>query len=293
MKYKYALFFLLLSASSAYPMHMHVYFEDLFKTEPVPTEYTVYQLLKANPLHQDVNYVAIPWTVLINRNLLQHVPRIKVKGGFTVCQHISYERILPYLNYIGVEVLFTPHASRAKKYDGITVLPFPHVQKHGTDPAFKKDILYSLIGLRSHWTRAKLFEMTHPAHCIIKERKNFYFWLDQKSQHYFSNEYMDVLSRSRFALCPRGTGPSTIRFWEALQAGAIPVLIADDMSLPAEVDWDSVIVRVAEKDVHKIPAILARITPTQEKQMRVNCLAVHKQFSGINFVSTIRRYYKN
>ena len=41
----------------------------------------------------------------------------------------------------------------------------------------------------------------------------------------------DVLANSKFAFCPRGNGPSSMRRWEAAYAGAIPLLI-DDATQP-------------------------------------------------------------
>lgn len=296
---KFFIAYVLFMYFNSMAMQMHKYLLELFPIEHVPTEYMVYKLLKARPLSTPIHYVAIPWTVLINKRCLNKVPTIKINGGFTICQHILYEHIIPLLKQMGVTVLFTPHASKSKTYGDLQVLPFPHFQKYGIEPAHVKDVYYSFIGcaslqmlgLAGYRVRDPLITMRHPADCVVKRRQNWHFWCDEQKQKLFSQEYMDVLARSRFALCPRGSGPSTIRFWEALQAGAIPVLLADDMSLPEEIDWDSAIVRVAEKDVLKIPTILAQISPEQEQRMREKCLKIHKQFCGDNFVSTIRHFY--
>ena len=46
------------------------------------------------------------------------------------------------------------------------------------------------------------------------------------------SDYVKLLQRSVFALCPRGFGNTSFRLWESLQAGAIPVYIGDVYSLP-------------------------------------------------------------
>jgi hypothetical protein len=51
------------------------------------------------------------------------------------------------------------------------------------------------------------------------------------------DECMDLLSRSWFALCPRGYGPTSYRLYEALRLGAIPVYVSDRHWLPAMVPW--------------------------------------------------------
>jgi hypothetical protein len=38
-------------------------------------------------------------------------------------------------------------------------------------------------------------------------------------------EFTSVLEQSEFVLCPRGFGPTSYRFYEALSAGAIPVYV--------------------------------------------------------------------
>ncbi|MDX1969945.1 MAG: exostosin family protein [Planctomycetaceae bacterium] len=81
------------------------------------------------------------------------------------------------------------------------------------------------------------------------------------NQHYFYSltpeergplvrSYWDQLSQTQFALCPRGDNCGSLRFYEALAAGCIPVLLADGAELPlADVlPWDDMIVRVPEAE---------------------------------------------
>lgn len=44
--------------------------------------------------------------------------------------------------------------------------------------------------------------------------------------------YNELLSNSIFTLCPEGAGINTIRFWEAMAAGSVPVLIISDNHIP-------------------------------------------------------------
>ncbi len=273
-------------------MAIHEYHVELFKNDPVSTEYNAYKLLKDKPLVANVNYVAIPWAVLINSKKLDLVPKIKLNGGFTICQHIRYEQIIPLLVEMGVEVLFTPHASKTKVYDKIKVVPFPHFAVNGIDTPEHKDVIYSFVGVKfTHPTRAQILQMKPLKTAILIERKKWHFWQAAAQQEREKNEYQQVLARSRFSLCPRGTGPSTLRFWESLQAGAIPVLIADDTVLPDGIDWNQCIIQVAEKDVQRINTIISNVSITQEKEMRKNCITAYHLFSGQNFVSNIRLYY--
>jgi hypothetical protein len=68
--------------------------------------------------------------------------------------------------------------------------------------------------------------------------------------------YSETLRRSKFVVCPRGLGTSSIRLFEAMQAGRCPVIVSDQWMPPPFVDWSSCSLRVGEPDVARLPAIL-------------------------------------
>lgn len=70
-------------------------------------------------------------------------------------------------------------------------------------------------------------------------------------------EYADMIQRSRFVLCPRGNGVGSIRLFEVLKAGRVPVILSDDYVLPEGINWSSCAIRIREKDFTQIPAVLA------------------------------------
>ena len=270
---------------------IHEYFTELFPRDVVPTEYTAYKLLKKNPV--PANYLAIPWVTLINTRQLKKVTELnfKIPGGFTICQHIKYADIIPLLKEIGIDTLFTPHATKEEEcLNGIHIVPFPHYPINGTAPAHKKSIFYSFVGAsRTHHTRKQICQMSHPQNTSIIERNNWHFFTHKKET--FTQEYKNVLAQSRFSLCPRGTGPSTIRFWESLQAGAIPILISDNTVLPKHIEWDFII-QVPESQVSNIPFILKSVPAEKEDYMRTKCLTYYKEYiAQENFITTIYLYY--
>lgn len=276
------------------------YLSELFTQDPIPTESFAYRLLQENPI-PNTQYVAIPWAVLINTRKLNLIPPFKVNNGVTVCQHIRYQQIIPLLKKTGIATLFTPHAQKNKQViDGVTILPFPHYAINGIHPAPIKDIFYSFIGADNHPVKKKLFAMNHPTNCVVKKRDQWHFARDTFLPNYNSKEeqeherleYQDVLARSRFSLCPRGTGPSSLRFWESLQAGAIPVLISDELALPEGLAWETCVIQIPENSIEKINTILGAITHNQEQSMRTACLQAYQLFSGSNFVRPIRLYQK-
>ncbi len=74
------------------------------------------------------------------------------------------------------------------------------------------------------------------------------------------DEFDAVLLDSVFSLCPSGSGPNSIRLWESLGFGCIPVLLSDTLRLPGTTEeWDEAIVRVPETPdaVAALPSRLA------------------------------------
>jgi hypothetical protein len=68
--------------------------------------------------------------------------------------------------------------------------------------------------------------------------------------------YAEILKESRFVLCPRGNGVGSIRLFEVLKAGRVPVIISDEYVPPSGVDWSSCSITVKERNFRKIPEIL-------------------------------------
>jgi hypothetical protein len=87
--------------------------------------------------------------------------------------------------------------------------------------------------------------------------------------------YNDVLSDSVFALCPAGSGRNTVRLWEAMAVGAIPVLIDEPPAFPEggslpSIDWKRIVIQLTEADIPDLPLLLRRIplTDVLDRQRR-------------------------
>lgn len=99
---------------------------------------------------------------------------------------------------------------------------------------------------------------------------------EEDPSHYFvrtghSEFYWHELRNARFALCPAGWSHWSPRLFDAIVAGAIPVIIADEWE-PAFsgtfIDYARIAVRVAEKDLERLTDILMGVTPQQQARMR-------------------------
>lgn len=80
--------------------------------------------------------------------------------------------------------------------------------------------------------------------------------------------YNEILSNSVFILCPAGAGRNTIRLWEALAVGAIPVLLDEAPLLPQggslpPIQWSEIVIQFTKRDIPNLPLLLRKI-PTSE-----------------------------
>lgn len=115
-----------------------------------------------------------------------------------------------------------------------------------------RDLLFSFRGALTHPIRRRVATLTHP-HAVVETTGGF---MEGDRESYF-----DLLARSRFALCPRGYGHSSIRIFEALRMGSVPVVISDDWLAPTGHVWERAVLRVPQREVEAIPTILDGLNP--------------------------------
>jgi hypothetical protein len=86
----------------------------------------------------------------------------------------------------------------------------------------------------------------------------FHTTYDWAEQQVLRREFASLIARSRFVFCPRGDGLTSLRFFETLAFGRIPILVADQTALPLEGDiaYDEFVVRVPEAHVESWEAYL-------------------------------------
>jgi hypothetical protein len=56
----------------------------------------------------------------------------------------------------------------------------------------------------------------------------------------------------KYALCPRGAGPSTMRIFEMMEASIAPVIVADDWLPPLGPSWEEFALFVPESEISSI-----------------------------------------
>ena len=101
-------------------------------------------------------------------------------------------------------------------------------------------------------------------------------------------EYVDNIKNSDFTLSPKGDGNFSVRFFESLSLGRIPLLIDTDCALPLEdeVDYDEFILRVSYKDLPKLAQIVANyystLTPEAFLSEQKRCREVFEKYLKID-----------
>jgi hypothetical protein len=120
--------------------------------------------------------------------------------------------------------------------------------------------LASFVGCTSNApVRYRLLELDDPAIHIADKTAAFLGALREgraDDLDLLKREFAEISADSRFILCPRGRGVSSIRLFEAMQLGRVPVVLADGWVPPDGPDWDSFLVRVPERHVTRLPALL-------------------------------------
>ena len=287
---------------------------------PVITEKHALQCAK-NTTSLNIDYLAVPWASIIDRlrtnseeyklqairaiNNLKDLPR---KGYTTVCQHYQFRSVLNHMKDIGITTLYTPHATQHDKGNDIDIRPFP-LYATITPPVLKRKALwYSFIGAyMDHYMsdiRLNIFNDTHPKNCVVVRRDKWQYnddvytsqvWNQDipEMQRYLNLEkqkyYEYILSNSRFSLCPSGAGPNSIRLFESLSCGSIPVILSDALQLPQvkTVDWSECVITVPEDEYHNLRLILKDIPLSRERDMSMNCVEAYKHVSDENFIECI------
>jgi len=231
-------------------------------------------------------------------SLPRHLPKV------TVCQHILMRNYMHLFEEAGIEDVFWAHATHAdvaaQATANIRIHAFPlypvQVTQALPDTDAVRPYLFSFIGAKSNkWymtdVRAWIIDelaadprglvigrdswhynkvvYDHQIHSRLKEGEDASALVDQSA----SEEFTSSLSKSVFSLCPSGSGPNSIRLWESIGAGSIPVILSDQHALPGDPGlWQAAVVFCEESQaaVKALPDRLAAIAsdPERLRQMR-------------------------
>lgn len=142
--------------------------------------------------------------------------------------------------------------------------------------------LVSFCGGMTAPVRRKVAEILSqsPADAVVRVQGGAWNAMYDRSGLPSKVDFAALMKSSKFIVCPRGNGVGSIRLFETLKAGRVPVIIADRYVLPSGIDWDSCSIRIKETDVHSIVA-KCRETEPLWPAMAVAARRAHEQhFAG-------------
>ena len=283
------------------------YYNDEWQT-PVITEYNIFKLFHSmNKIPS--NYIAFPWASLIDRKLTKLHPdtftRIKFPSPcFTVIQHIHFRKLIGLFKQIGITHIFASHTSKSdtdlsKQYD-INIIAFPLY------PAQYNNTLINTIENRQYYAsfigqyedyyiskiRLNIFEIFTSEKYYVKRRDKWHYWdmvygKNKTTNEAYEKEYKDILANSIFSLCPSGSGPNSIRIWESMSYGTIPIILADTLILPQikNINYSEFFIIWTEEHINILPNYIESLIknrPDKIKRMMHKNIEIYNKYFNIN-----------
>lgn len=176
-----------------------------------------------------VGYIDSPFFPLQKLNLLmEYLSEDKYKEfKYIILTSINDRELQPDdLKFIPENVLeiYAPNVSY--KHNKIKTLPLglsfrmtEFYEKANISNEYRPILCYSNFSVDTHPVRTKTFSYIKNKDFITFQHMGK--WLSYPMS---GGEYIEKLNKSKFVICPRGSGLDTFRFYEALYCGAIPIL---------------------------------------------------------------------
>ena len=255
------------------PYHQGLYLEDYF-----------IDFLENSNIQTSRKFIKVGWTSYYNngcdtQKLIKHLDSLcKDDKYFVVCQHDDAPReILP-----PDTIIF----SAGGNFQNKNVIPIPLICSSISNPPTvnlkNKDIFCSFVGSNTNPIRAKLFHSYSNNTKYLFHQKN---WSPKISGEDL-NVFLDLTSRSRFSLCPRGYGPSSFRLYEVMQLKSVPVYISDRHYLPwiDDIDWNDICVLIRKNEIDIMDDILNSIDDEQYANMLNNIDQIYNNYFTLDSV---------
>ena len=139
----------------------------------------------------------------------------------------------------------------------------------------KPQLLFSFRGSASHEVREQLFkiELSSGDHSITQT----YPWFTHTDAE--KTAYVEEMLNSKFILCPRGQSTTSIRLFETMELGRVPVILSDDWIAPTGPSWPLFSLHVSESRLKELPDILRKAEPQAAEMGEQARLAWEQWFS--------------
>lgn len=247
----------------------------------------------------------------------------------TVCQHVYLKKYIFLFSEIGVTDIFWSHTSIEEEKifyleKTFYLHPFPLFPVQNEEISkekffdIKKKYLFSFIGTKSKSnylsnSRNLIFEdlSKEKNGFILKNESWFYekivYDYQIKNKKILKNElsnsldsklFKQTLQNSLFSLCPSGTGVNSIRLWESIHFGIIPVVLSDNFLPPGSNKlWKNSCIFVPEKreNIINLPINLKKISKNKNKllKMKKNLFLLKNTYGKEKLITGIELFFKN
>jgi hypothetical protein len=119
-------------------------------------------------------------------------------------------------------------------------------------------------------------------------RDNLFFNLrDLKQQKLLRTKFIKNMIDSDYIVCPPGCTPISVRFYEALACGRIPIFINSDTVLPYEfaIDWKKYCIWIEEGEISQIDQKISefhdRLSPQDFIDLQHQCRKIWKKWCSV------------
>ncbi|MBI4819131.1 MAG: exostosin family protein [Deltaproteobacteria bacterium] len=167
-----------------------------------------------------------------------------------------------------------------------------HVKSHVATSARDrgKKYLLSFVGRRSHPIRQRLFDIQFSrSDVLIKDSSDFRMWSekDPTVREDRQREYYEILLATKFSLCPRGIGAGSIRLFESLKLGVVPIVISDGWIAPRCAEWSRCTITVKERHILDVERIASEHESKYEEMSRLAIDCYESRFSEASYFNYI------
>ena len=142
----------------------------------------------------------------------------------------------------------------------------------------------------------RIFEKSEEIRTAFIKRDKF--WGGAPHEPQLINDFQNNMRENQFIICYRGAGNFSMRFYQTLAAGRVPVVADTNIRLPFDdlIDWEGSIVvgRSARDCLNRVVGVFRR---GRVSQMQEECAMIHKEFfsmsvAGIHLIDCIDRIHK-
>ena len=171
----------------------------------------------------------------------------------------SNDFVIPFLPgiYASIERRWSSARTRSGFYLGVSENEFVDFTAPGDDLTY----LYSFLGtVDTAPVRYRLAALSHPRSFFQDTSADYREVLSGKlgtaAMKQYWRRYGEICKRSKFILCPRGRGASSVRLFDTMRMGRVPVILSDQWIEPEGPCWAEFSLRVPEAKVASVPALL-------------------------------------